>query len=236
MLAIKLGQSLTSNNAATINADAYSIQLTGTEYASIDGIATDVDVTEGSISLWTKQSATSSNGVVIKIVADTDNYIQMWYHNGTQQMRAVYEAGNTYRAANMTTVIEGDGNWHHLFMTWSITATDTVNIWLDGVKQAQATSAAGTWVGSVSVADIGQNTTNGNFYNGLVDEFSIFDRVVDIGEVYIADRQPVNVTGTSGLVGYWRLEEGTGTVASDSSGKGNTGTLFNSPAWTTDTP
>ena len=34
-------------------------------------------------------------------------------------------------------------------------------------------------------------------------------------------------------VGYWQLNEGTGTVASDSSGSGINGTLVNSPTWTT---
>ena len=236
MLSIKLGQSLTSNNAASINADTYSIQLTGTEYVSVDGVSGDIDTTEGSISLWTKQSSASGNGVVFKMIADSDNYMQIFYHNATQQLRAIYEAGNVYRAANMTTIIENDGAWHHILMTWSATETDSVNIWLDGVKQAQSQAAAGTWVGSISDADIGQNTTSGNFYKGFIDEFSIFDRVVDISEVYLADRQPINVTGTSGVVGYWRFEEGSGAVAIDSSGKGNEGTLFNSPAWTTDTP
>jgi hypothetical protein len=236
MLAIKLGQSLPSNNAALINADTYSIQLTGTEYVTVDGVTNDVNVSQGSISLWTKQSSTSGNGVIFKMIADAENYMQIFYHNGTQQMRAIYEAGNVYRAAEMTTVIENDGAWHHLLMTWSVTATDKVNIWLDGVKQDQNTNLAGAWVGSLSVADIGQNTASGNFYKGFIDEFSIFDRVVDIGEVFIANRQPINVTGLSGVVGYWRFEEGTGAVASDSSGKANTGTLVNSPAWTTDTP
>ncbi len=35
-----------------------------------------------------------------------------------------------------------------------------------------------------------------------------------------------------GLVGYWKLDEGTGTSAADSSGNGNTGTLTNGPTWT----
>jgi hypothetical protein len=35
----------------------------------------------------------------------------------------------------------------------------------------------------------------------------------------------------TGLVGYWKFEEGTGTTASDSSGNGNTGTLNNGPLW-----
>src|SRR5262245_59107499 len=38
---------------------------------------------------------------------------------------------------------------------------------------------------------------------------------------------------TTGLVGYWTFDEGTGTVASDSSGHNNTGTLKNGPLWTT---
>lgn len=36
----------------------------------------------------------------------------------------------------------------------------------------------------------------------------------------------------TGLVGYWKLDEGSGTTATDSSGNGNTGTLVNGPTWT----
>ncbi len=35
----------------------------------------------------------------------------------------------------------------------------------------------------------------------------------------------------NGLVGYWHLDDATGTVASDASGLGNKGTLVNSPTW-----
>ncbi len=38
---------------------------------------------------------------------------------------------------------------------------------------------------------------------------------------------------TTGLVGYWKLDEGSGATATDSSGTGNTGSLVNGPAWTT---
>src|SRR5439155_4513515 len=37
---------------------------------------------------------------------------------------------------------------------------------------------------------------------------------------------------SSGLVAYWKFDEGTGTTAADSSGNGNTGTLVNGPVWT----
>jgi hypothetical protein len=37
----------------------------------------------------------------------------------------------------------------------------------------------------------------------------------------------------SGLAGWWNFDEGSGTSAADSSGNNNTGTLQNSPTWTT---
>ena len=40
-------------------------------------------------------------------------------------------------------------------------------------------------------------------------------------------------TPTEGLVGHWSFDEGSGTSAYDLSGNGNTGTLYNSPTWTT---
>ena len=43
-----------------------------------------------------------------------------------------------------------------------------------------------------------------------------------------------NPTGSGSLVGHWKLDDGSGsTTAADSSGNGATGTLINSPAWTT---
>lgn len=41
------------------------------------------------------------------------------------------------------------------------------------------------------------------------------------------------IFNNSGLVGYWKLDEGTGTTTNDSSGNSNTGTLTNSPTWIT---
>jgi regulation of enolase protein 1 (concanavalin A-like superfamily) len=47
----------------------------------------------------------------------------------------------------------------------------------------------------------------------------------------------VALTATPGwgatLASYWNLDEGSGTTAADVSGSGNTGTLVNSPSWTT---
>ncbi len=40
-------------------------------------------------------------------------------------------------------------------------------------------------------------------------------------------------SASAGLVGYWKFDEGAGTVAADSSGQGNNGTLKGNPKWVT---
>lgn len=42
---------------------------------------------------------------------------------------------------------------------------------------------------------------------------------------------PIHIKLVDDLVGYWKFEEGTGTIAYDSSGYGNNGTLMNGPTW-----
>jgi hypothetical protein len=49
----------------------------------------------------------------------------------------------------------------------------------------------------------------------------------DDAKVFEASEAPPE----GGLVGYWKLDEGSGNTAVDSSGKGNTGTLQNGPVW-----
>jgi hypothetical protein len=45
--------------------------------------------------------------------------------------------------------------------------------------------------------------------------------------------QDVGASLDTGLLGLWRFDEGSGTTSADSSGNGNTATLFNGPSWTT---
>src|SRR5262249_14832299 len=47
---------------------------------------------------------------------------------------------------------------------------------------------------------------------------------------WFANAASPSISG-SGLVAYWKFDEGSGTTASDSSGNGNTGTLVNGPRW-----
>ena len=57
-----------------------------------------------------------------------------------------------------------------------------------------------------------------------LDEVAIFDEVKSIGTLYTGTKPP-DLTNESGLVGYWKFNEGGGTTVTDHSGNGNHGTF-----------
>ncbi|MHC4500354.1 MAG: LamG domain-containing protein, partial [Planctomycetota bacterium] len=56
---------------------------------------------------------------------------------------------------------------------------------------------------------------------------------MDSDKSVTANFRPSTIDMNSGQVGYWKLDETSGTIAQDSSGNSNTGTLVNGPTWTT---
>ncbi|MCJ7571689.1 MAG: LamG domain-containing protein, partial [Candidatus Thermoplasmatota archaeon] len=67
---------------------------------------------------------------------------------------------------------------------------------------------------------------NGGYFNGLMDEIRIYNRALNENEIQTlySMGNPLN----QGLVGYWNFDEGNGTIAHDSSGNGNDGTIYGS--------
>ena len=64
-----------------------------------------------------------------------------------------------------------------------------------------------------------------NYLNGVIDDVRIYNRVLSPREIrQLADWAP-------GPVGYWNMDEGSGTSAQDLSGNARTGTLNDGPAW-----
>lgn len=85
------------------------------------------------------------------------------------------------------------------------------------VTPSSVTFVNGVWTGTVTVV-VPATTTGAYLY---VSGYSGNDNSASF---------TLNVVA-SGLVGYWNLDEGTGTTAYDNSGNSNTGTLSGSPSW-----
>jgi len=122
------------------------------------------------------------------------------------------------------------GVWYHVAVT---SDGSSWKLYVNGVAETLTTQLGngntGKWFGNTSAAApdktyIGAAWFNGfdqGFFNGVIDEVRIYDRALPASEI-------ANLTG---LVGYWKFNENTGTIAVDSSGNGNTGTLISGATW-----
>ena len=71
-----------------------------------------------------------------------------------------------------------------------------------------------------------------------MNDIALFDDVLTSGEVSAIYNSgaPKDESSHSGLIGYWKMEENTGTSVADSSSNSNVITLVNGAAWSTDVP
>lgn len=133
------------------------------------------------------------------------------------------------------------GAWSHVAVSYD--ASGNYVFYINGVNVKSGTNLV-TFTFTGANFTIGQVSTN--YFNGKIDEVRAYNRVLTAGEIQALYDQGggtkvnsavSNIGGTgrldSGLAGYWRMDDGSGTSATDSSTNGNAGTLTNGPTWTT---
>ena len=230
MLAVKLGNSL---NTTPTGYNIYSVDFNGTdEYIDLGEAKTTFTGQAGSVSAWFTIDSTSTSSTIFQARVDTNNYVNVFYHNGSTELRIAYRLGGSTKLASHTVDFESDGDFHHVLATWS---TTRIQIFVDGTLQ-DTNTFTGTFTGTFANVMIGQNTLDGNYLHGKVAHLGVFTREMAIGDVYVADREPIDLTAKQYLAAYYKLDAGNGVVAFDASGSGNNGTLENTPTWTTDVP
>jgi hypothetical protein len=126
----------------------------------------------------------------------------------------------------------GDGNWHALAATYDGTNS---RLYADGIPIGSATNQSGNVTYSSSIAAIGASPSGpAEFFNGVIDEVRVWN--VALSATQLTQLLNSEITGgESGLVAYYRFDEGAGTLANDLSGGGHNGTLFNGPVWVNST-
>ncbi len=165
----------------------------------------------------------------------TDNKMEFW-NNANDKV------------VSSATSISND-NWHHYVGTRTGSTNNwTDKIYIDGVLDNTVTgSTQNPNGGATDPVALGRaGAFNGYYLKGSIDDVRIYSRALsaaEIAQLYAntTPTAPVEKTTTKigknatnlGLVGYWPLNDGSGTLAADATGQGNTGTLTNGPTWTT---
>jgi len=238
---MKLG--VNSNNG--VYANDYSIEFNGsTQYVEVDALAGKCGVNTGTISFWAKIPTLSSTGFIFRAQSGTasspDNNLQFIYHASSNELRFQYKGATAARYAKIEdgdTDIENQG-WKHFVGTYDTSANE-IKIYMNGVlKDTKDDQSVTAFDATLDNCDIGRNTGSGAaYFKGEMCDLAIFDSVVSATTLYNGG-VPFDLTGMSGLKGYFKFQEGTTSIATpvDSSGQGTSADAANSPTYSTDTP
>ena len=202
------------------------------DHVTAHGAGNDISATTGTISVWVKLDTISANAVPFKCSVDSNNQIGFTYLNSTTKLRFLYKAGGSTKKVDHSVSFEGTG-WKHIALTWD-TSADQLKAYIDGSQVGSTVTGLGSWSGTIDTVTMGKNSVADNAYwKGHIDQVSVFTSVIAIGTLYNSGTTP-DLTGTSNMVGWWQMEEGSGTTVADDSGTSNTATLVNGTTFASD--
>jgi len=121
------------------------------------------------------------------------------------------------------------GQWHHIAGAYD---GDNVKIFIDGVEQNSIDDGAdpGITPSNTDLLIAESQGFAGRKFEGQIDDVRIWNHARD--EVDIQTDMHHELAGDEpGLVGYWRLNEGSGYVTEDATANGNDGTQAGDPMW-----
>ena len=126
--------------------------------------------------------------------------------------------------------------WHHITGTYD---NRYAKLYIDGILVDVVDNGSNNDInyGSdinlfIGAEPIDANNSTSLYFNGSVNEVSIFDAALNLSEIHANMNN--GLTGDeNGLVGYWNFNEGSGSILTDQSSNGNDGTI-NGASWSTD--
>ncbi|MFA9262145.1 MAG: LamG-like jellyroll fold domain-containing protein [Undibacterium sp.] len=183
----------------------------------------------GTASFWVKgTNYTAGQHFIYEEGAGFNNFAAVWPDSSSSSM-TLNVGSNT--AINTTKTNFSTGTWYQIAINWDGT---TANVYVNGVLDksvAHGYSASTTSGGLPQIGRYLAGGSGGGYFNGSVDEFRVYNRVLsadEVGELY----RLTSPTGTdTSLKGYWSFngKDLSGTTAYDRSGAGNDGTLTGGP-------
>jgi hypothetical protein len=225
-------------NHATISGPTWAMGKLGAAL-SFDGVD-DYVLTPNVRSLFSDESVTISvwfyptaAGVVVAELGQST--INTGWHDSQIEVLSTGEV--RARVWNLSSVSLGTASfnaWNHAVLRYD-KAGLRLDGFLNGKRSASLVSGdrSAPWesgyglyyaLGTTDSTNLG----DGTYFNGLIDEFRVYNRPLTDAEVLL-----LYYNRLSRPVGYWSFNEGSGGTAFDSSGRGLNGTLYNGPTWIT---
>lgn len=182
---------------------------------------------------WVKTTSSKHQWIVGKYNNPQDNGYHIFAQNGKAAL-AGRDRGGVYRITGYSTTSIDDGKWHHIV---GVVNLNNWEIYVDGQKEnGIVTNNSNPVLTSNAPLTIGNYALVSDLYfQGQIDEVRIWN-VARTGAEIRTDMCRKISPAAPNLVGYYKLDEGSGTVASDHATLNLPGTLINfstATAWQT---
>lgn len=155
----------------------------------------------------------------------------------TGKVRAAVDqdsAGTNYNAPLGNAVVT-DGNWHHIAITRdAATLSIYVDAQLDVTKAGAGTANLSNTANLIMGDSPWISSSTYEQFLGQLDEVRLWNTARTQAQIKADMHQRLSGTET-GLLGYWRFNEGSGTTANDATAAGHSGTLVGGTTWTSNT-
>ena len=209
-----IGNNGTLNNGPTWTSGARSnaLQCDGTnDYVNVPHHASLSLVEDMSFSAWVQ---TNNLTVAWRTIASKGN--NYYFDTYGDEVSFGFHDGTSWVDFTSTNVNLKANTWYHFAATFD-NSTNQVTLYVNGVAVLSG-STTSVPVANTSTFSLG-SWSGTEYFSGAIDDVRVYNRVIDATEVL----------EQYGLVGRWKLDETSGTTASDSSGMGFHGTYTNSP-------
>ena len=215
--------------ALSIKADQHAITFDGTD-DKLEISDADVfdDLSEMTVEAWVYFSSSGRQGIMEK----HDSPDSGWWIDFNTDITALMATGDGDRA--VSTSAEPELNrWHHVAVTYD--GTD-VTVFLNGSISGQSDygTTGGAITNNTRSINIGDLNWTGAPLGGKVDELRIWSTARSQQQIQNKMFQALGGDETN-LIGYWPLDEGTGTTGFDKTANTNDAALTNGPTWSGDT-
>lgn len=211
-----------------------ALSLNGTnQYAITPNLTSSFSTSTVTVELWFK--ATGAGVILSELGQSTPN--SGWHDSWIE----ILSSGEVKaRVWNLTSVSLGTvsfGTWNHVAIRYNGTnvvgfLNGAISSSVSGTRQTppiNGTNPNNKQYWAVGTAD-GTNLGSGAWFNGQVDEMRIWNVARTNTQITGAWNKTVP-TNSSGLVAYYKMDDGSGATLNDASGNGKNATLVNSPSW-----
>jgi len=168
------------------------------------------NTTEYSISSWFKTPLTVLNQAIYAWFDGADGYLQLLLVSDGSFIVYNYRTSTAY-GLTATGIVSAD-TWYNALVVFDgsgATNSDRLKLYINGVLITLTfTGTIPTQTGTMLIQGMQIGSQQGALlFEGNIDEVSIFDSAISIGDVWDGSGQPIDVSAVSGLANYYKLGE-----------------------------